>query len=197
MDVLPGAIDEQFFLLASDECLAALAKLVDVGMSSYINSYFNSGGSNSEAYAKVHAWLDEPVKHVTFHKRLHNEGIVAKLHNINMDAMAISTNVQEMDELITAIDILYENKQYIHANIKPRKKDDYEHFLSLVPEPYRARVKANKNYFYVPNARTGSTGLAFIVARSADIDILYKGMKFRKRLVERDLLRSLEEVRFT
>lgn len=179
MDVLHKALPEQFFLEASDECLSNLSKLIDVGVALCIEEYVRAPGANPAVVARIHETLDEAVKIATFHQALHNDGTVATLRNLNLDAISAMTSIQQMEALVATLDKVRTNRRYMKDTIKPRSRDDYEDFLKSAPVAYQRGISVNRDYFYDPKAKDAPTGLSSIIRKQQEMDIAYNGLKYR------------------
>lgn len=179
MDVLPNALPEKFFVDASDECLKALAALVDVGIARYLIGYCESATANPGVAATIERYFSDAIKHATYHQELHDAGVVSKLKEMNLDAIAAMTSVQEMEALVADIERITDNIQFVHARIKPRTKEAYEKFLGLCPKEYTRGISDNRDYFYYPRAQEVVTGLGYIISHRQDYEVALKGLKTR------------------
>lgn len=197
MDVLPGALPEAFFLEASEKCLDLLGRLVSPGMCELLNTYLASPSADPRVVAIIHKHLDGPIRHATFHQELHNDGTVATLRNLNLDLVAGMKSKTELEKLIDCIDKFYDNIAYVKPRIEPRTKAEFEEFLGEVPAEFQPQVSANRSYFYTPHAKELITGLQSLIRRRQDIDIAYKGAKYRLDLLLKGRLGGYEEVQFT
>lgn len=179
MDVLPNALPEQFFVDASDECLKALATLVDVGIAKHLMSYCDSSTANPGVVGTIERYFSNAIKHATYHQELHDAGIVAKLKEINLDAVAAMTSVADMEAMVADIKRVTDNIEFVHARIQPRSKEDYEKFFGLCPSQYQQGVANNRDYFYYPRAKETVTGLGYILSHRQDYDVALKGLLTR------------------
>lgn len=179
MDVLPKALPEEFFLEASDDSLSLLAQLMDIGMAMCIQGYMNSQDARQDVCNVIQQHLGEAIKQATFYQELHDSGIVATMRNLNLDAIAAMTNIEQMESLANTIRYIKDNAKYIRATNRPREREVYKAFVSSIPSDYRPGVQANRDYFYDPNGREVYTGLGSIVRKQQEIDIAYKGLQYR------------------
>lgn len=179
MDVLPKALPEEFFLEASDASLALLAQLMDIGMAMCIQGYMQSADARPDVCNVITTHLGEAIKSATFYQELHDSGIVATMRNLNLDAIAAMTNIEQMEGLANTIRYIKDNARYIRATNRPREREVYKSFVASIPPQYRPGVEANRDYFYDPKGREVSTGLGAIVRKQQEIDIAYKGLQYR------------------
>lgn len=187
MDVLPGALPESFFLEASDECFQCLGKLIDVGIAQCIERYKQSPDSNPAVVRIINEKLGEAIKHATYHLTLRESGVLEFVNNFNLDIIShygevptsCATQVQEMRNIMKTIEEIFDNRQYIHATIAPRKKDDFDAFWHYAPDKYKSQITANRRYFYMPHQKEYGTGLNRLMSRLTDMTILYRGLEAR------------------
>ena len=179
MDVLPNALPEKFFVDASEECLKNLAALVDVGIAKHLMSYCDSPTANPGVVGTIHRVFDGAIKHATYHQELHDAGIVSKLKEINLDAVAAMTSVEDMQALVDDIRRVSDNIEFVHARIQPRSKEAYDRFYCSCPHEYRPAITANRDYFYYPRAKEVATGLGYILSHRQDYEVALKGLLTR------------------
>lgn len=176
MDPLKGVLDEKFFLEASPNCLAALARLVDDALAKRFQSYLEQAG-DSEAAKVIQQHLGDAIKASTFHLQLIERGSVKVVDKIDLSTVGrMRFNQQEVIEELT---FLRDNMKYIRSYIQPRKKSDYEAFVASLPAGYKSRVVANRVMFFQPHARARATGVGNIIRKREEWMVALKGLQFR------------------
>lgn len=185
MDVLPKTLPEQFFLDVDTDCLAKLAAVVNFGTACTFRDYIDSPNHNPTVAKIIEDNLGDAIKRATFHQELHDKGIVKALRSINLGAIAAMHNVDEMQKLVDIIEYVRANSKYVRATIHPVTKDEYTLFYVSVPDVYKDAIRINRDYFYDSRGRDFSTGLGIIVRRQQEIDIAYKGLKYRIAMLKK------------
>lgn len=185
MDVLPKTLPEQFFLDVDTDCLAKLAAVVNFGTACTFRDYIESPNHNPTVAKIIEDNLGDAIKRATFHQELHDKGIVKALRSINLGAIAAMHNVEEMQKLVDIIEYVRANSKYVRAAIHPVTKDEYTLFYVSVPDVYKDAIRINRDYFYDSRGRDFSTGLGIIVRRQQEIDIAYKGLKYRIAMLQK------------
>ena len=183
MDVLPGALPEEFFRVASDDCLQALVPLVDIGIARKLKEYCANPEANVGITAIIERHFGPAIKHATFHQTLHDSGVVESLRTLNMDAISTLVDLAAIDKMIETFEVFRTNRAYIHSRLQPRSKEDFEYFKSLCPEQFLRGINVNRDYFYYPHAKEINTGLGSIISKEKEIDIAYKGLQARKMMI--------------
>lgn len=184
MDVLPNALPELFFLEASEDCLSKMVSLIDLGVARYLTEYCENPAANPAVVSVIKKHYTAAIKHATYHQTLHDEGVVVALKGLNLDAIGSMTSISEMENWVSTIEKVTDNFEFVHSNIKPSTKADYEAFLDVCPEDYVSGIMANRDYFYYPRSQEVSTGLGYIIAHRPDLDIALKGLKTRIALAQ-------------
>ena len=185
MDVLPKTLSEQFFLDVDTDCLAKLAAVVNFGTACTFRDYIEGPNHNPTVAKIIEDNLGDAIKRATFHQELHDKGIVKALRSINLGAIAAMHNVEEMQKLVDIIEYVRANSKYVRATIHPVTKDEYTLFYVSVPDVYKDAIRINRDYFYDSRGRDFSTGLGIIVRRQQEIDIAYKGLKYRIEMLKK------------
>lgn len=177
MDPIKGVLDEQFFQIASPECLDALSRLMDDALAQRFQAYLNSTTMDNPTAVIIRNSLGKAIKAATFHLLLLERGSVATVEKIELETIA---NMRfDQQATIKELTFLSENIQYIRAYIEPRKKGDYDAFVAALPHGYKSSVTNNRVMFYQPHARARATGVGIIIRKRDVWTIALKGLKFR------------------
>lgn len=177
MDPIRDVLDEQFFLEASPECLHALAKLVDDALALRFQTYLEAPEANGAVTKMIEEYLGPAIKAATYHLRFLERGSEKLVDKIELETIA-DTRIA-VRPIIQELEFINENIQYARAYIEPRKKSDYDAFLSLIPRGYKTKISANSTMFYQPRARARITGVGQIIKKRDIWTIALKGLKFR------------------
>jgi len=178
MDPIPSVLDEQFFSVASEECLISLAALVDDAMAIRLQTFLAAVPESNIAAQNIRKYLGDAIRSATFHLVLKERGTCQLIEKISLETLAgirIDTT-----PIIEELEFVQENFQYVQAYLAPRKKTDYETFYALLPTQYKSKVAANKPVFFQPAARPRPTGASVIINRKETWTIALKGLKYRK-----------------
>lgn len=177
MDPIKDVLDEHFFTVASPKCLEALSRLVDDALAQRFQAYLNSTTADNPVAVIIRDSLGKSIKAATFHLLLLERGSVGIVEKIELET--ISNMRFDHLSTIQELTFLSENIQYIRAYIEPRKKADYDTFVSLLPSGYKSRVVNNRVMFYQPHARARSTGVGSIIRKRDVWTIAMKGLRYR------------------
>lgn len=177
MDPINGVLDEAFFKVATSECLSALARLVDDALALRFLKYLENEDADPQVTAIINQYLGPAIKSSTFHLKLLERDSVKVVMKIELET--ISDIRFDQQKVISELEFLERNIQFVKPYIEPRKKADYDAFLSSLPRGYRERVTANRVMFYQPHARARATGVGIIIRKRDVWTIALKGLKFR------------------
>lgn len=177
MDPIKDVLDERFFTVASPECLSALSKLVDDALALRFQKYLESTTVDNPTAVTINKYLGAAIKAATFHLQLIERGSSTVVEKLELETIASMRFDQK--SVIDELEFIQANIQYVRSYIEPRKKVDYEEFVSLLPTGYRAKVQANRVMFYQPRARARATGVGIIIRKKDIWTIALKGLKFR------------------
>lgn len=177
MEPIQGVLDENFFKVASPECLNALSRLVDDALGQRLQAYLDSTTVDNPTAVTIRNYLGQAIKVATFHLQLLERGSVKVVEKIELETIAGMRFDQQ--GVIKELEFLLSNIQYIRAYIEPRKKSDYDAFVSLLPAGYKTKVAANRVMFYQPRAGTRATGVGIIIRKRDVWTIALKGLQFR------------------
>lgn len=182
MDPINGVLDEAFFKIASPECLAALSKLVDDALALRFVAYLNNPAADNQVVAIINSHLGQAIKVSTFHLKLLERGTAKVVEKIELETIADMRFDQRA--VIEELEFLEQNIQYVRSYLEPRRKVDYDVFVSLLPAGYKTKVANNRVMFYQPHAKTRSTGVGIINKKRDVWTIALKGLKYREYIAK-------------
>ena len=177
MDPIRGVLDENFFQVATPECLTALSRLVDDALAQRFINYLNSTTVDNPVAVIINNYLGPAIKSSTFHLHLLERGSVKVVEKIELET--ISNMRFDQQAVIRELEFLEQNIKHVRAYIEPRKKSDYDAFFSSLPAGYKTKVTANRVMFFQPHARPRATGVGIIIRKRDVWTIALKGLKFR------------------
>lgn len=182
MDPIDGILDEAFFKVASPECLTALSKLIDDAMALRFIKYLNSTTVDNPVAATINNYLGQAIKVSTFHLKLIERGSAKVVEKIELDTVADMRFDQHA--VIEELEFLEQNIKYVRSYLEPRRKVDYDAFVSLLPAGYKTKVVNNRVMFYQPHAKPRSTGVGIINKKRDVWTIALKGLKYREYIAK-------------
>ena len=185
MEPIKGILDENFFLVASDECLTAMSKLIDDMVAKHLQLYVADPSSDPAVVARIKNFLGEAMMQATFHNILKERGSCSIVRKIQLAALPTITG--DVTEIINELEFLQANYHYVHPYIEPRRKEDYDAFLRHVPRAYKTKIEANKVFFYQAAAVRRSTGVKIIIDRHDEWVIALNGLKTIRYFLQQGL----------
>lgn len=161
--------------------------------------------------------LWDRIRANTFHLEVINKGILDFASQLNIDTALYV--IEERKPAIESLKWLMDNREFWTDYIVVRQKEDYENFLTQCQTLVHAtrslndnfkyqgldielnrydnllvRIKANKEFFYLPNEKKRSTRMSRIMSQVGNLQIILHGLEYQEMCSERNIPKNVRKI---
>lgn len=192
MDPIPEIIGEAEFRNFTKETYAALAKVMDDVIASYLLDYCNAPDADASIKSDIENYLGDLLKQFTFHLLLHEKGIIDMITTLSPETV-LTLSKDEIAKIKSNLTYLNDNLDLLMSSIKGRTNAEWQEFkkayvnvlnhmrlsnLDTTYDDMLNRIEANKFIFYVPNSKGHSTRTGAVYSKKRQWLVCLRGIEF-------------------
>lgn len=200
MTIIPGLLTDKEFAYFKPEDYAALGKLLNDVLASYLRAYVDNPKADSYVADCIQQFLGSLIESLTFHNILLEKGIIDLVAYITPEAL-IGENIDTKDAY-EKLKFLEDNITKLRMSIPVRKREDWEDFrqcMIIVVSRMRdagvspshpdliSLLDSNKFIFYKPNERPHSTKSGIISSKRRQWTMCLRGIEFLNHCNEKNI----------
>lgn len=200
MDIFPELLGENEFRCFTSEDYNALKDVLNDVLAKCIKDYIDNPSADKELVSVMQEHLGPTIECMTMHLVLNEKGITELVRGLvpeNLPSMNI-----DLDNLIEQLSFLESNSAKLMTSIPKRTRDSWDTFFNRMKalqsrmsmqgikptyQDFVDRIKANQFVFYVPNAKSYSTGSQTINMKRRQWIISLRGAEYMKYCNEKNI----------
>ena len=200
MVIFPEILGEAELAEFTERDFEALKRVLDPTLARHLSRYATNPESDVTVVSNVIKYLGSTIESYTLHYTLREKGILDLIVKLTPETLLGSpdnafSNSMDYSTIKEQLTFLDNNKHKMLMEFPIRTRDAYEDFLASVTRvttEMRAkgkattfadipkRIQVNKAVFYVPNAKSISTGCGIINSRRRQWITCLRGLEFKE-----------------